>query len=66
MYGSQLSDQERLQLQEELGLRGADTADRAVSTTQRGQDLSYDQVMRELALREWDYGNQDYYRRAGI
>jgi len=83
LYGSQLTDQEKLQLQEELGLRQADAQDRSIGnqyqlglmgdatdrylgnlsnqTTQRGQNQSYDEFLRELALREANQNNQwDY------
>ena len=77
LYGNLLSDDERTQLAEELGLLGAQNEAQGISnnyalgvmgnqTTRRGQDFNYDQYLRELALREWDYGNQDYYRRSGI
>lgn len=76
-YGSQLSDQQRLQLQEELGLRSAAAQDQSINnqyslgllgnqTTQRGQNMSYDQFLRELALRESNQNNQWDYNWASL
>jgi hypothetical protein len=73
-YGSLLSDDERTQLAEELGLLGASntaTGNANALTlgldqnanTRRGQDLDYDAILRRLGLDSWV---QDDYRRSGI
>jgi len=53
-----------------LGLLGDETQRRgqdvASSTSKYNTDSDYDRFMRELGLREWTAGNEDYYRRAGI
>lgn len=59
LWGGMLSDDQRTQLQRELGYLNA-------SVQEKSMGQSYDQFMRELALREWVAGNEDYYRRAGI
>ncbi len=48
-----------LGLQRELGLGG-------LSLQARGQDLGFDQFLRELALRQWDLGNQNDFRWASL
>lgn len=48
-----------LDLQRMLGLGG-------LGLQKRGQDLGQDQFLRELALREWDLGNQSDYRWSGL
>lgn len=59
LYGGRLTSEERVMLERELGYLNdrARTADRTTSN---------DQFLRELALREWVAGNEDYYRRAGL
>lgn len=59
LWSGMLSDEQRLDLERELGYLND-------ATRNRGIDVGYDQFLRELALREWQSGNEDYYRRAGI
>jgi hypothetical protein len=59
-----------LDLQRELGNRGLDLqrdlGGRGLDLQSRGQDLSQDQFLRELALREWDRGQYWDYNYAGL
>ncbi len=48
-----------LGLRRDLGFGGLDLQ-------RRGQDLGFDQFLRELALRQWDLGNQDAFRWASL
>lgn len=55
-----------LDLQRTLGLGGLEVDREGLANQRRGQDFSQDQFLRELALREWDLGDQSDYRWAGL
>lgn len=59
LWGSMMSEEQRLALQQELGYM--DDAYRRQALAQSG-----DQFMRDLALREWMANNDDYYWRSGL
>lgn len=66
MWGSMLSNDERLALEKELAYLSDATTRRGQDITTRGQDLSNDQFLRELALRQYDLGNEWDYRWSGL
>ncbi len=65
-YGGMLSDDQRIETDRWMAelMDRSRNADRDLA--RRGQDQSYDEFLRELALREWEsYSNDDYRRRGG-
>jgi hypothetical protein len=69
LWGDQLSDQQRIELQRELGYlddatrrfgieMGADTAREGLGVQRYGIDVNNDQFLRDLALREWEGWNR--------
>jgi hypothetical protein len=58
----QLSDQQRLDLTRQLGLLDAQLRGRGYDIQQQGLAQDQDQFMRQLALRQWDLGDQSDYR----
>lgn len=61
-----LSADQQVGLQRELAALDNAIRQQQLQQSARGQDLGYDQFLRELALREWEAGNSDFYRRSGI
>jgi hypothetical protein len=55
-----------LDLQRTLGLGGLDVQREGYGVTRRGQDLSMDQFLRELAQRQWNDSDQSQYRWANL
>ena len=55
-----------LDLQRTLGLGGLDVQREGYGVSRRGQDLSMDQFLRELAQRQWNEGDMSQYRWANL
>jgi hypothetical protein len=55
-----------LDLQRTLGLGGLDVQREGYGVQRRGQDLSMDQFLRELAQRQWNEGDMSRYRWANL
>jgi flagellar biosynthesis chaperone FliJ len=67
MQGSMLTAEQQTNLQRQLGVLDNAIRQQGLAVTQRGQDLSMDQFLRQLALNEWDRNNYwDYARTFGL
>lgn len=61
-----LTSEQQMSLTYELAALNRQIQQQQLDLQSKGQNLGYDQFLRELALREWESGNNDYYRRSGI
>jgi len=66
MYGAMLSADQRNALERELGYLNADIAKRGQDVTSRGQDLGYDEFLRQLALNQWQAQDNSAFQWAGL